>query len=613
MMWDLPPELVVEIISVAAQHTCLSLSATNKYLRCLALPYLYETIHFSAPDTRLEYPVEYKVQRDHFRRFNQLLRSLVNNPILARYIHRIELVRWEIGSSWAGIHEEPVEIAGGVRFTPPEMEKLRHVLASVACRVGCPARLAPDEPASDQADYARSWWMEMLQCGMIDASFAVLLCLLSKEQAGKHKGLRDLRLKLDSSNDRSQPECLWWVLGHLLGNPLSSEGNLEDRSLDAMAGCTSRVSNALPHLQRVDIIATKGAYLDMEDYDCNISQTAIPFLFHRSLSDLRLTLLDKARFSWRTHQASMPSNPLFIPKHQDRILSGPPMTQLRTLHLKLVYLENLHAILMCAPNITTLSFTQIVTFMIPRHDRTKISILASALALVKKSLVTLSLHIFINGDNVLYDWQLGQDCGPIGDPRRLRLWEFPNLRNLTIGLTLLLGVRGSRLMSLAEALPLDLEVLVLVFDLGDVPGGDWEDDVVVCIVRTYVEQRGQGVGGKLKKVVFLHELANDYYNQWEAQDLQDWPPKKVIPQLLEIAGPTGVLIESASSHEHMRWYHDYNVGIQRPTFYELPRHSTDPVLTKRKLAWKTSHVQVWGDYDEQGLPIVTYDPGVVVV
>jgi len=624
MMLSLPPELLLEIIPYIPQQTILALSATNKYLRSLALPYLYETIHFSAPDMRIDFG---DYQRDHFRRLNQLLRSLVNNRILARYIHRIELVRWEIDTWWAGIGEHPL---GCVKFTQSEMDQLRHVLASVAFSVGCPDGTDEGDPAgidsngdpipvlatrgfaSTQTEDAADWWMEELRQGKLDASSAVLLFIVSKEQAGMHNGLRELRLKLDHDYERSQPESLWWVLGHLLGNALHSDSrrwNVQDSSIDTIADDRSVGSDAFPYLQKVEIIATKRAKMDLEDYDCNISEIAIPFLFHRCLSDLRLTLLDESSFSWSDHEASMPRNQLFIKQHRDRVpshLSGPPMTQLRTLHLKIAHVESLHEILLCTPYLTTLSFTQIQNFEILEHKWTDISTLASALALVKEPLITLTLRIFIAGDAGMGGRKLGQDCGPRGNPRMLRLWEFPNLRNLTIGLTLLLGVRGRRSKSLAEALPLNLEVLALVFDLGEVEGGDWEDDEIVSTVRSYVKERGKGMGGKLKKVVFLYELANDFYLQWEAEEWQDWPPEKSIIQLEIAAMMAGVLIESAASHEHMRWYHDYNVARQRQLiFYELPRHSTDPVPTDQIEAFTVSHVQVWGDYDQQGLPIVT--------
>ena len=495
----------------------------------------------------------------------------------------------------------------GVVFAQAEMQQLKLLVANVAHSVGYPAGsskemaagvaseydalpvLATREITSDatHAEDAENWWMEQLKRGSLDASFAVLMFLVNREQAGMHRGLRELRLKLDQANRRQQPACLWWVLGHLLGKARSSkhQWNLQDHGIDGIA---------FPYLQRVQMIATKYARLPAQVYDCNPSEIAIPFLFHQPLCDLRLTLLDKIPLSWSNNGFNIPS-----------YLSGAPMTQLRTLHLKIAYVESLHPILGCTPNLTTLSFTQIQSFDIAAHRWTDISILASALALVKKSLITLTLRTFLCGNTLHEEERLGEYCGPKGDAWQLRLSEFPNLRNITVGLTLLLGVPGSGRMTLAQALPVGLELLALVWDVECLEDGYWEWFEVENIVSNYVKERGKGVGGFLKKVAFLSEVENDFYDEYRVGgEWCPWPPEESIPAIELSARAAGVLIEYGVSHEHMRWDHDMHVACQTSEpVYELPRHSRDPVPTTPQI--DGVKVQVWGEFDQQGLPIIT--------
>jgi len=610
MPLPLPVEIVSQILGYLPQQTHLTLAATNKYLRTLALPYVYDTIHLSAPDARLD---EFEIQRQHFRRLNQLLRSLVNNRVLAGYIRRIELVRWNVDALWAGIR---VGSGGGRIFTQAEMQQLKLVLESMGRSVGYPVDCNQERavgvtstcdalPAlvpldALQAEKAARWWMKQLKRGSLDASFAVLLFLVNKEQASRPDGagraLRELRLKLDHTSHRQQPECLWWLLWQLLGNVHSSQHRQwipNDHGIDVIPnrehGYDHSVgTNALPCLQKVEITATRWSDIPLGDYDCNLSKMAVPFLFHRSLSELRLTLLDKSPFTWEA--ASTPPH-----------LFSVPTTQLRYLYLKVAHVESLHSILSCTPKLSTLSFTQLQNFEIRRHRWVDISILASALALVKESLTTLTLRIFVFGALDVSEMTLGRLCGPKGNTRELKLWEFLELRNLTIGLTLLLGVRGSSGMTLAEALPEGLEALGLVFDVKALANGSyWEHDELGTIVSSYMKTRGKGVGGQLQKLVFVYEMDNDFYDEWkEPPEWRDWPPKKLIPQLEMVAGEAGVLIDYAGSQEHMRWHHDSKVATQFKggIIKELPCHSKDMTPVTEAIDGVTaSVVPVWGDF-----------------
>ena len=631
----LPAEIIFHILSYLPDgykfKTMLALTATSKYLRAFSLPCVYSTIHLSAPDPRLD---GHDIQRQHFRRLNQLLRSLVNNPMLAGYIRTIELVRWNVDAAWAGI-TEAMHTTDGTIFTEVEMQQLKSVVTSLEHSIGYPtggrnAVVAGDcnmdtlvPLSATRGVSASNWWMEQLQSGSLDASFAVLLFIVNQQQEGMQRGLQELRLKLDHTSDRQQPECLWWVLWYLVGHPRDPENkqlNLPD-SGTGVTQCSSSMSpKAFPYLQRVEIRATKWRHIPLDTYDCNLTQIAAPFLLHRSVSDLRLTLLDKSPFSWA--EAGM--------------LSSPPMTQLRNLYLKIAHLESLHPILLCTPNLKTLFFTHLRNYEFQTQRVLQISIPASALAPVKRSLTTLTLGIFLFGACDLYAWR--DQCGPRGNPRELRLWEFPQLRTITIGLALLLGSDHYCGMSLAEALPVQLEVCRLVYyscALEAFCDGDYS---IADLVISYMYERGKGKGGKLHKLVFVEEIGIAVYSsKVPAEKWRDCPPRGQIPMLEAAALAASVVIEYAFSYEIMRWYHDYNLDGFEPTPYtpqdprswyydaniettclslngldkgdimdigapgrtiypEIPRHSIDPVPTTEKILVDGVRVPVCGGF-----------------
>ncbi|KAF8417380.1 hypothetical protein EV426DRAFT_623170 [Tirmania nivea] len=551
--WPCPVEIVLQILSYLPSKTHLALAATHNYFRAIALPSVYQAIRFTILHHRT-----FKAQVGASVSLNRLLRSLVNNRTLAGYIGRIELVRWNVNVPWAGIaahnkDSDGVILGGGnakknkikkkkitsVIFKEAEMQNLRQVLAdmvsSTKCSVGypegCNQEKAAGEPGtcntSAKVEAAINWWMERLKRGSLDASFAVIMFLVFQGQVDTRRGLWDLQLILDHiRHPKTEPVCLWWLLWHLLVKACHSYQQ-HSESRDFGSDDSSVSANVFPWLRRIEIRAQTGFAKEefLHIYHHNFTNITMPLMFHRSLTELRLSL---GPFTVFGYDSSIP------------LCWSTPMNMLTDLDIKVSHVSKVFPVLLCSRNLTTLSFTAMTDVDDEKDMVLDRYMLGSALALVKETIVELTLRAYI-WCNPSYPFHKKSPTGhmaqTIGEPLQLGLWQFPRLRHLSAGLVLLMGDSRTCGITLADVLPVSLEVFELVCDHGDKSGDvdieKWEDEQILAVTRRYMNERGKGVGGLLEKLVFVN--------------VSSWPhppwSKKLLPELEMAAAAAGVRIE----------------------------------------------------------------------
>ncbi|KAF8417798.1 hypothetical protein EV426DRAFT_681910 [Tirmania nivea] len=579
MLLSLPAELQCQILGYLSCQEYLALTLTSKCLRALVLPYIYDTIYLSTPEEHLD-----EKGKRFFQRYKQLLRSLVNNPTLAGYIHTIELIRWNNQSIWAGISDTTDVM--GVLFTEAEMQELNCVLLSMGYAMGEPPLSFDPYPVYvsipsglytsvalgtrdfTEAKEAASTWMGQLGVGNLDATFAVLLFLVNDAQTDMQRGLCQLRLKLEDDGTRKQPECLWWLFWHLIvKNPESETDAISNHD---HRDDSSQRAKAFPWLQSVEIVATKihQVLSFLWPYDCDIRQIAIPFLLHPTLSELALTLLDKS--STGSSILSHPSS------------TSIQLSRCRSLYLQITNLNNFRSILSCTPNLSNLTFVYLQSGARSAEETwLDVDILGASLAFIRESLTTLTLRTVCLSSNWEPDMlTLGKDFG-----LELNLQQFRKLRTLKTGLTLLLGIGGG--MTLADALPEGLEVLGLfpyISNVDYIKGIARERDESATEIKAYLEERGKAAGGELKKLVLPCYKSDDACS--ELPKLPEspkyciiWPGKAATEKIHAAARAAGVLIEYEVDQLNQRWWRDIS-GLQRPNEFEQPCHNANERLEK---------------------------------